>query len=178
MSSSSSTNWHRLDLSSHADATTTARLPPPLLLAKLTAVAVAAPQLARAGLPRMQRWLEPSHRKRLPEPSASTVDQYGRWVDSVIRRGQPVVRRGCLTRGISLYYGLRRAGVEVSLCFGMGVVGGQMEGHCWVETDGRPLLEPFDPRQAFAEVARISRAGVTEGVSDRGGMAEWKPPTD
>jgi hypothetical protein len=50
-----------------------------------------------------------------------------------------------------------------------------MEGHCWIESDGRPLLEPVDPHDAFTEVARISRAGVTEGVGERGGMGQWKP---
>ena len=132
----------------------------------------------RAGLPRVQRWLEPRH---VPdsggEPDDALVARYGRWVEGIIRRGGPLVRSGCLTRGVTGYYGLRRAGVDVALCFGMGVVQGVMEGHCWLELLGHPVLEPDDPRAVFAEVARLSRSGVTEGASVPRRMVEWAPPT-
>jgi hypothetical protein len=140
-------------------------------------VAVAVPLVMRAGLPRAQRWLEP---RRTPQAAATpddSVGQYGRWVDGIIRRGGPVVRSGCLTRGVTGYYGLRHAGVDVSLCFGMGMVRGAMEGHCWLELAGRPVLEPDDPRSVFAEVARVSRWGVTGGATVPERMVEWAPPT-
>ena len=60
--------------------------------------------------------------------------------------GHPLVRPGCLTRGVTLYYALRRAGDDVSLCFGVGEDGGQTAGHCWLDKAGRPLLERVDPR--------------------------------
>ena len=87
--------------------------------------------------------------------------QYGRWVDSIIRRGQPLVRSGCLTRGIALYYALRRTGIDVALCFGVGSDNGAVAGHCWLVLDGQPLLERTDPRVMFTEVTRVSRQGVT-----------------
>ncbi len=87
--------------------------------------------------------------------------QFGRWVDALIRRGHPAVRPGCLTRGVTLYYGLRRAGLDVQLCFGVGSDGGNVAGHCWLDLDGEPLLERVDPRSKFTEVVRLSRSGVT-----------------
>jgi hypothetical protein len=156
----------------------TSRTPPPLLLLRLTSLAVATPLVMRAGLPRVQQWLEP---RRSPTVDDLDVDlvvaQYGRWVDAVIRRGQPIVKRGCLTRGVTLYGGLRHAGVPVGLCFGMGLVDGAMGGHCWIELDDRPLLEPTDPHAMFTEVARVSKDGVTDGAGVRGGLGEWKPHT-
>jgi hypothetical protein len=131
-------------------------------------VAVAAPLLVRSGLPRLQRWLEPGSTSGgdLPRPgdpgdTAAITEQYGRWANAIIRRGQPVVRPGCLTRGVTLYYGLRREGLDVALCFGVGSPEGQMAGHCWLEMDGLPLLEGTDPRDVFTEVVRVSGSGVT-----------------
>ena len=141
-------------------------------------MAVSVPLLMRAGLPTVQRRLEPRHARRAdPATTADLVAQYGHWVDRIIHRGGPLVRPGCLTRGITTYYGLRRRGVDVALCFGMGMVVGTMEGHCWLELDGRAVLEPDDPRTVFAEVARMSARGVTDGGRAPERMAEWAPPT-
>src|ERR1700736_5802900 len=93
-----------------------ARKPPTLLLVRLTAMAVIAPLVVRAGLPRLQRWLEPSGPRAGANPSDIEFvgGQYGKWVDSIIARGQPLVRPGCLTRGVTLYYALRSYGVDVA----------------------------------------------------------------
>jgi hypothetical protein len=143
--------------------TPTGKAPPPFLLVRLTSVAVAAPLLVRAGLPRLQKWLEPRRYPSPPDPGEVDLlaAQFGRWVDAIIRRGHPIVRPGCLTRGVTLYDGLRHAGLEVELCFGVGSDQGSMAGHCWLDLDGQPLLEKVDPRSKFTEVVRLSRSGVT-----------------
>jgi hypothetical protein len=129
-------------------------------------VALAARAMVRAGLPRLQQWMEPRRPGR-PRPPVSSADpdqvfaQLGRWVDSIMRRGSPLIRPGCQTRGVTLYYALRRQGLDVALCFGVGTVGGTVEGHCWIEFEGKPRLEPFDPRAAFTEVVRLSQDGVS-----------------
>jgi hypothetical protein len=130
----------------------------------VAAVAVAARWLARLDLHRLQRWLEPSARSsRPPSVDASqVVEVLGRRVDQVIRWGQPLVRPGCLTRGITGYYFLRRAGLDVALCFGIGPVRDPVAaGHCWLVLDGEPVLEAADPRLAFTEVVRLSVRGLT-----------------
>lgn len=128
------------------------------------AVALAAPLLARLELRRLQLYLEPAPNSS-PFPvadSGQVIEAVGRRVDRVIRWGKPLVRPGCLTRGIAGYYLLRRAGLDVALCFGIGPVrGNSLVGHCWLAMDGRPVLETVDPRCAFTEVVRISSRGLT-----------------
>jgi Transglutaminase-like superfamily len=131
-------------------------------------VAVAAPLLARLDLQRLRRWLEPSPRSCLLPPADpdQVVEVAGRQVDRMIRLGRPLVRRGCLTRGITGYYILRRAGLDVALCFGVGLVPGtEVSGHCWLVLDGEPVLETADPRSVFTELVRMSSRGLTSANS-------------
>lgn len=127
-------------------------------------VAVAVPLLARLDLQRLQRCLEPSPRFSRP-PSldpGQVVEVLGRQVDQVIRWGKPLVRPGCLTRGITGYYILRRAGLDVALCFGVAPGRGPgVAGHCWLVLDGQPVLEAVDPRPTFTELVRLSSRGLT-----------------
>jgi hypothetical protein len=85
-----------------------------------------------------------------------------RRIDRLLLAGRPLVRSGCLTRGITLFYFLRRAGADVSLRFGMGEVDGSYSGHCWVVHDGLPLAEKRDPRPLFTEMFRIPATGAAE----------------
>lgn len=114
---------------------------------------------------RLGGWLEPG-RSRPADPAK--LDPLVRRVDRAIRLGWPLVRRGCLVRGMTLYRFLRGAGFEVSLVFGMGQPPEEgpesgLTGHCWIELDGRPLAEKRDPRPIYAETYRIApRAGRKE----------------
>jgi hypothetical protein len=54
---------------------------------------------------------------------------------------------------------LRRAGVDVALCFGAGPYQGQFAAHCWLERNGAPFLEPADPGATFATMYRIAAPG-------------------
>ncbi len=74
-----------------------------------------------------------------------------RIVDGWLARSRPFVRPGCVTRGLTLYRFLRRAGAQVSLRFGIGTVNGATEGHCWIVYGGEPLCERRDPREVFTE---------------------------
>jgi len=90
------------------------------------------------------------------------VELVQRRVERVIRAGRPLVRPGCLTRGITSYYFLRRKGLNVELCFGLAQ---QREdgpvGHCWLTLEDGRHLESEDPARAFVEIARLSSRGVT-----------------
>jgi hypothetical protein len=68
------------------------------------------------------------------------------------------VRPGCLTRGLTHYFFLRRAGADVVLQYGIGTVEGRTEGHCWLVRDGVPYLESKDPREHFVETYRVPSA--------------------
>jgi hypothetical protein len=120
--------------------------------------AAAVPLLLRwRALTRLPAVLEP--RGPLPPPPSPTeVWALVARVDSLLAAGRPLVRSGCLVRGLTLYRVLRRAGAEVSLRFGVGPMGNQAEGmaaHCWIVYQGQPLAESRDPRPLFAETWSI-----------------------
>ncbi len=128
-----------------------------VLFLRILAFAAAVPYLLRLKLSRVAWALEPGRR-----PSAVREDNVRKitaYVEAAIRRGRPLVRPGCLTRGLTRYYFLRRAGIDLALCFGMGRLDEKFVGHCWLVKDGEPFLEAEDPRPRYAEMYRISRAG-------------------
>jgi Transglutaminase-like superfamily len=126
-----------------------------LLLARAAVLALATPLLVRLPLPVLGRLLEP--RRPVP-PDPDRWEQVPRLVDVAVRTLSPAVRPGCLTRGLTAYRLLRRAGLPVSLDFGVGDVDGRTEAHCWLVRDGEPFAERTDPRPVFTAVARLPMA--------------------
>jgi len=112
--------------------------------------AVGLPILLRLKLPRLATWLAPKNAPATPEPAR--IQKIVRYVDVVLQGGRPLVRPGCLTRALTLYYFLSRTGLDVELCFGMGNIGGTLVGHCWVVKNGEPFLEARDPRPLFTAI--------------------------
>jgi len=129
---------------------------PPAVSVLLFAAAV--PLLLRfRKLPNLPGLLEP--RGAIPPPpDPEAVAGLVRRIDSLLHAGRPLVRSGCLVRGLTLYHFLRRTGAPVSLHFGMGEMNGSMAGHCWLVYLGEPLAEPRDPRPLFSETWRIEPA--------------------
>lgn len=129
------------------------------LALRIFLVASAIRLIFRLPLPRVQSVLEPRLTPTAADPIR--VERIVAIVTAVLEAGRPLIRRGCLTRGATLYYFLRRAGLDVQLSFGMddtGAVGGGqlgMVGHCWLVKDGVPYLEARDPRQLYTEVYRL-----------------------
>ncbi len=114
---------------------------------RILGFSAAVPAMLRLGPARLARYLDAWIARRPPIPTdASTVVTL---VDVAMRAGAPAIRPGCLTRGVTLYYFLRRAGEPVTLEFGIGEVGGEPVGHCWLTKAGEPFLEPRDPRPVF-----------------------------
>jgi len=115
--------------------------------------AAAVPFLLRLKLWRVETLLEP---RSLSRTGRNRFDQITEYVEMAIRQGRPFVRPGCLTRGVTRYYFLRRDGMDVSLCFGVGQFDGVFVGHCWLVKDGVPFLETRDPRPLYSEMYRLS----------------------
>ena len=132
-------------------------IPKAALLLRVFAFAAAVPCLLRLKLPRLVRALEPGSDRT--DVSEDRVRRIAGYVEIAIRHGRPLVRPGCLTRGLTRYYFLRRAGLDVALCFGMGRPDKEFMGHCWLVKGGEPFLESEDPRPRYTEMYRISRAG-------------------
>ena len=129
------------------------------MLGRMLAVAMAAPLVGRLPLSRLEAVLEP---RRVPVPRTAPDGGAERivWlVDAAIHVGTPLVRPGCLTRGLTSFWFLRRAGHQVSLVFGIDAAHGSATAHCWLETGNQPRFERTDPRTIFSAIASIpSRA--------------------
>lgn len=125
------------------------------LLGRAAALALVAPLLVRLPLPVLGRLLEP---RRAVPPDPARWEQVPRLVDVAVRALRPAVRPGCLTRGVTAYRLLRRAGLPVSLAFGVGDIDGRTEAHCWLVRDGEPFAERTDPRPVFTPVVRLPMA--------------------
>ena len=116
---------------------------------RVACFAAAVPVLMRLKLPVLHRLLE----RRIATAVRAESDSHGpgeilRCVESALAVGRPLVRPGCLTRGLTLYYFLRRAGVDVTLRFGARCRNGELmqaAGHCWLEQGGEPFLERGNP---------------------------------
>lgn len=132
------------------------------LFARSLCIAVATPALVRLPLAQLEAVIEwmagtPAQEQRNPDDIAATV------LD-MLQATRPLVRRGCLTRGLTLYCCLRRAGIDVTLNFGMGRVsrGDGFDGHCWIERDGEPYLEPRDPRLEYSLMYSLPSSNRSE----------------
>ena len=110
------------------------------------------PILMRLPLPWLARVVTRAPRRR--RVSAQEVDRLAEFVSLAPVVASPAVRNGCLTRGITLYWFLRRAGMPVELRFGLdpASTSAGADGHCWLTLDGAPFLERVDPRDHFSEL--------------------------
>lgn len=115
--------------------------------------------LVRLSLPTLESTLEP---KEQSSPQSIDVHMLVKLVELSQHFGKPVVLTGCLTRGITLYYFLRRAGVPVTLSFGIGGTENKTAAHCWLSKDGEPFLEKIDPRPLFTVMYSIPNSGIPQ----------------
>lgn len=133
-----------------------------LLPLRVALVALLVPLLMRLSLPRLGAVLQ---RIRVaPEQRRGDVTRALYAIERLMSRFAPLIRHRCQVRGMTRFYFLRRAGVDVSLAFGVGRVDGAFAGHCWLVRDGTPYLERRDPRASFTEMYRLpeaSRRGPT-----------------
>src|SRR3954453_14460245 len=90
----------------------------------VAAFPTAAPRLARLPLPRQEALLMPRRRRRYDAARAEWVASN---VDRVLAASHPVVRTRRPPRGLTPFYFLRRAGVDVKLSHGLGEINGRME---------------------------------------------------
>ncbi len=97
-------------------------------------------------------------KKVRPAADLLRVQKIASYVDAAQKVGSPLIRSGCLTRGLALYYFLNRSGLDVALCFGIGKIKGEFLGHCWLVKDGEPFLETKDPRPLYRQTYAFPHA--------------------
>jgi len=129
-----------------------------VLFARVAAFAAAVPWLMRLPLPRLAALVDRPPRRRRTRDAAVEVERLERLVTLAPRVARPLVRTGCLTRGVTLYRFLRRAGLDVELRFGLDPRAIDADGHCWLTLGGEPFLEREDPRPRFTEIWRLPLA--------------------
>lgn len=132
------------------------RLADVILFSRIALFAAALPWLVRFPVRRLEAWVEPS----FAPPLADTVraERIIRLTHLFCRFARPLIQNPCQVRGLTLYYFLRRAGVDVSLVFGIGLVDMGYAGHCWLVKEGAPFLETRDPRQSFTAMYTFNSA--------------------
>ena len=127
--------------------------------------AATVPALMRLHLPTLGRLLERRFAGRPAAPGTeATSSRVICAVESVLTIGSPLVSSRCLTRGLTLYYFLRRAGLKLSLCFGAGWGQAGFSGHCWLVKDGMPFLERSDPNRSFVVMYRLPECLVQQSA--------------
>jgi len=119
---------------------------------------LAVPVLLRLKLSTLERLLEP--RKPPHGADDAVVQKLSTFINEIVRLAGPLFHSICLTRGTTLYYYLRKAGLDVSLCFGMGSVNDVFVGHCWIVRDGVPYMERQDPRSVYTLMYSIPQSSI------------------
>ena len=129
------------------------------LLMRVFAFASAVPLLFNLKLTTVSRILERRIRSaRARSGDSIESEQIIRCVGIAMAIGQPLVRPRCLIRAVTPYYFLRRAGMDLTLCFGAAMKQGllvEAAGHCWLTKDGQPFLEERDPLANFVPIYRL-----------------------
>lgn len=136
------------------------------LFLRVFAFATIVPLLMLLKITRVAAILEPGGDPRPVDPDL--VKRIIACVETTMRKGRPLVRSSCLTRGLAHYYFLRRAGLDVSLHFGIGRTGKDKEfgGHCWLVKEGEPYLEARDPRPLYTDMYCISRENSHQSMGN------------
>ena len=121
-----------------------------LLLALCPLLPAIAASLRVFGLRRVSRFLS-RHPVAARGPAPSDVEpatSSGRLVNAVAARlpGRPA----CLTRSVTLWWILRRRGIDSTLRIGVRTADGRLEAHAWVELGGVVLNDRQDVGQQFA----------------------------
>ena len=127
-----------------------------LLFVRVATVAALVPAAMRLPLPTTTALIRPRKPRKPPgaSPPPGYADRIAAFVDAARIAGYPIVRQGCLTRAVTLYWFLARAGLPVELRFGI-ARDASPDGHAWLALDGVPFLEKADPEPKFTVTYRI-----------------------
>ena len=132
------------------------------LFARVFLFAAALPLLFRLKLPLVTRLLDARTGGGDATAAPQEQDFIIRCIEWAMLAGRPLIRPNCLTRGVTRYFFLRRAGVNVSLCFGAAWRQGEFiaaPGHCWLVKEDKPYLEMRDPLLCFVPIYTLPPAG-------------------
>lgn len=117
----------------------------------------------KRGCQLLTRWS--AHDNPMPHPDqvALTIQQCEQALRLAIQYG--LYPGNCLSRSLTLWWLLRRQGVDSELRIGVRIVAGRFQAHAWIEYAGQPLYEVQDvhqhytafPDELFATLAQTGR---------------------
>jgi hypothetical protein len=100
--------------------------------------------MPRYALPRLLRWLSPRQRS-LHSPLRLAPQRAAYWLDRLLQLNRWVFTPVCWKRALVLHRVLGRSGIQTRVVFGVrqgsAVTLNPLEGHAWLECEGRPFLE-------------------------------------
>jgi len=134
-----------------------ARIADLLLLARMAGLGVVNEVLLRAvSLPRQLGLLRTNGARLERHLWSGTVARHVTLARRLFRGGsrRGPFRRSCLRQSLVLFRTLRRAGVPVTIQFGVAPKREGIDGHCWLELEGQPIAER-EARQPRAEYRTI-----------------------
>jgi len=85
-------------------------------------------------------------------------------VGGVLARDLGPFKPGCYRRSLILFRELRRHGRPARVVFGIRDQEDSLDGHAWVEVDGKALGEPEDPSKVFRVVYSYPDPSPTEEI--------------
>jgi hypothetical protein len=68
--------------------------------------------------------------------------------------------RGCLTQSLTLWWLLRRHGIDSEIYIGVRKIGNMLEAHAWVESSGTVVSDHPEIGRRFAPLTSIGTTGV------------------
>lgn len=89
-----------------------------------------------------------ARRPRHPALARLSADRIAHMVAAAAHYGP--YRATCLPQSLVLRYVLQRAGLAGELRYGIRKKDGRVDAHCWIELDGRPLIDSPDVHRLFA----------------------------
>ena len=123
-----------------------------LLVRLVMWVVVVTYAMPRYPLPRLLRWLTPRPRQA-SAPLRLAPQRAAYWLDRLLQLNRWVFTPVCWKRALVLHRVLGSAGIQTRVLFGvrqgkevkLNLPANLLEGHAWLECEGRPLLEKEPP---------------------------------
>ncbi|MDH3603007.1 MAG: lasso peptide biosynthesis B2 protein [Candidatus Tectomicrobia bacterium] len=104
--------------------------------------------LLRLKLPDLLQRLKPSRQPTYPDyPRLGKAAEY---IEVLLRRYPFPLSGPCLPRALMRYYFAARCGLPVQFHCGVCHDSDRLEGHAWINVDGRPYREAVDPETIYA----------------------------
>lgn len=101
------------------------------------------------GFRRVYRWMSRHGSRREAAPAAPTSASTQLVAGGVRRASRPLPYATCLPRSLSLWWLLRRRGIEGDLRLGVRKEGEEIKAHAWVEVGGVALNDGSDVRHRY-----------------------------